>query len=449
MSSKGGCACRQRVSVAGRPEHLHTRRGTRLLRRVSGQKGFTDARAVRWPPPGTNISGPVHERPKRETGANKGKRDHETLPSVLRLEPRMSVSTLSRARGLQLRSVRIPPVMFVALLCLAVAGLADAVLPHEKGISGDEPFYVRMATHPGAAHSFPYAYRIAVPWLVHALPFSHVVSFQLLALVAIAASGAALYALMGEFDIPGQLAGALAVGLAVSPTLLVALLRHGRNIDPATILVMILGCLFIVRRQRLALALTLLIGVAVKETTLFLIPFAYAVWAERLVDLDALRDLALVSAAPIAGYIALRVSIPAIGSQYVPGYAGSFLHIRLEILHKAFSGIELRRLAYTYGPLWVVAPLALRNFSFARRGLVLVAVCVMAMTVSYDAQRVIFLAAPIFYVAAAFVLKHRRRAALATVIALLAVDVGYAVYMQVRGVRHGLDTNPAGAIPIR
>ncbi len=334
----------------------------------------------------------------------------------------------------------------VGLLCLVIAGVADALLRHEKGISGDEPFYVRMATHPGAPHSFPYAYRIAVPWLVHALPFSQAVSFQLQALVLIAASGAALYVLMREFGIPVWLACALAVGFAVSPTLLVALLRHGRSVDPATILVMILGCLFIVRRQKVALAVTLLIGVAVKETSLFLIPFAYAVWAQRPVDRDALRDVALVSVAPIAGYIAVRMSISAIGSQYTPEFTGSFLHVRLDVLRQAFSGTEPRRLAYTYGPLWIAAPLALLSVPFARRGLVLVAVCVLAMTVSYDSPRIIFLAAPVFYVAAALAVQHRRRLALATVIALLAVDLGYAVYMQAYGVQHGLDNN--GTSPI-
>lgn len=209
---------------------------------------------------------------------------------------------------------------------------------------------------------------------------------------------------------------------------------------------MILGCLFIVRRQKLALAVTILIGVAVKETSLFLIPFAYAVWAQRPVDRQALRDVTLVAAAPIAGYIALRLSISAIGDQYTPGYTGSFLHIRLEVFRRAFSGTERRRLAYTYGPLWVAAPLALLSVPFARRGLVLIALCLIAMTVSYDAQRIIFLAAPVFYVAAALVVEHRRRLALATVIALLAVDISYAVYMQVHGVQHGLDTNPVSPI---
>jgi hypothetical protein len=71
------------------------------------------------------------------------------------------------------------------------------------------------------------------------------------------------------------------------------------------------------------------------------------------------------------------------------------------------------------------------------------------MTVSFDSQRIIFLAAPVFYVAGALAVQHRRRLALATVIALLAVDLGYAAYMQVDGVQHGLDNSGASPIPYR
>jgi hypothetical protein len=337
----------------------------------------------------------------------------------------------------------------VALLCLAVAGIADAVLRHERGITGDEPFYVRMATHPAGPHSFPYADRIAVPWLVHILPFSQVVSFQLIALLAIAATGGALYALIRDFQVSARLAGALALGFAVSPNLLVVLLRHGRSIDPATTLVMVLGCLFIVRRHELALALTILVGVAVKETSLFLIPFAYAVWAERLIDRSALRDVALVAAAPIAGYIVLRVAVSAVGGQYTPGYGGSFLKARIDVFRQVLTVGQLKRVAYAFGPLWLLAPFALRTLPFARRGLVLVALCVIAMTVSFDAGRIIFLAAPVFYVAAASVVEHRRRLALVTVVALFALDIGYAVYMQYHGVQYGLDTTLPSPIPVQ
>jgi hypothetical protein len=134
--------------------------------------------------------------------------------------------------------------------------------------------------------------------------------------------------------------------------------------------------------------------------------------------------------------------------QYTPGYTGSFLKVRVDVFRQVFTGVELRRLAYAFGPLWLVAPFALRNLPFARRGLVLVALCVIAMSVSFDAGRIIFLAAPVFYVAAAFVLEHRHRLALLTVVALFALDIGYAVYMQTYGVEHGIDSTVSSRIPV-
>jgi hypothetical protein len=309
-----------------------------------------------------------------------------------------------------------------------------------------------MAVHPGGPHNFPYAYRVAVPWLVHILPFSELVSFTGLSWLGIAASGAVLYALLEEFAIEPRLAAALAVGFVLSPTLLVVLVRNGRSIDPASVLVMLLGCLFVVRRQLPALALTLLIGVAVRESTLFLIPFAYAVWARHLVDPDALRDVAVTCALPVALYLVLRTSIDAVGRQYIPGYTGPFLKARIDLLRTAFSGgtlpTELRRLAYTYGPVWLAAPFALRNVRYVRCGLIVVALCVVSMTFAFDWGRIIFLAAPIFFVAAATVVRHRRRLALALVITLFALDVGYGIYLQAYGVQHGIDQSVGRNIPV-
>jgi hypothetical protein len=53
----------------------------------------------------------------------------------------------------------------------------------------------------------------------------------------------------------------------------------------------------------------------------------------------------------------------------------------------------------------------------------------------------IFFAASVFYVASAHVIAPRRRLAVLTVAALFALDVGYALYMHVDGVQHGLDRN--------
>ena len=349
-------------------------------------------------------------------------------------------------------TARVPASVLVGSGCFVLVALVDAVIRHESRLTGDEPFYERMATHPGGPHNFPYAYRVGVPWLVHVLPFSHAASFTLISLLAIGAGAGALYALLVEFGAGPRLAAGLCVGFAISPNLLAALVRHGRDVDPVSVLVMILGTLLIVRRQRFALAVTLLLGITVRESTVFLVPFAYAVWAERLFDRDALRDTVLCAALPVAAYVALRLSIDAVGRQFEPGYSGPFFTARWDMIRTALSGgnapVELRRLAYAYGPLWLVAPFALRDLRFARRGLVLVALCVASMTYAYDWGRIIFLAAPVFYVASAHVLRGRRRLAIATVIVLLAVDVGYGIYLQAYGVRHGLDTTITRRIPV-
>src|SRR5207245_2025684 len=70
---------------------------------------------------------------------------------------------------------------------------------------------------------------------------------------------------------------------------------------------------------------------------------------------------------------------------------------------------EARRMFTVFGPLWLIAPLALRDMSYARRGLALVLMSLVAMTFALDWGRMILLAAPVFYPAAAHVLAKRRR----------------------------------------
>jgi hypothetical protein len=356
-------------------------------------------------------------------------------------------------RRIARRPVAVGRAMLVGAGCLAVAIALNALLIHQVGTSGDEPYYSRIANHPAGPHNFPYAFRVGVPYLVHALPFSHSFSWELVALVCAGAAGGALFALLREFEIDQRLAAWLALAFTISPPILVVLLRNGREVDVAAILLITLGCLFIVRRQRLALGLTLLVATTIHESCLFLIPLAYAVWAERLLDARAAKDLALVATVPVILYVYLRSSIVAVGEQYQPGYGGAFFSQRVDVIRDALKGdgwaTELRRMAIVYGPLWLAAPLALKRLGFARRGLVMVALCAGSMTFAFDWGRMIFFAAPVFYVAGAYALRDRRRLAIAAVAALLALDLGYAVYMQVHGVRHGLDsTAPPARGPV-
>lgn len=330
-------------------------------------------------------------------------------------------------------------------LCLLAAGLASLLVRHQTGLSGDEPYYERMAVHPGGPHNFPYAFRVGLPLLVHLLPLPHRSGWELLALLAAGVAGGALFALVRRHGLGAVPAAVLCVAFALSPPVLVILLRNGRGVDVAAIAVVSLGCLCIVTRQRLALALVLLAGATVHESCLFVIPLAYALWARRPLDRAALRDTVLVAAAPLVLYLLLRSSIVAVGERYQPGYTGPFLQARVDVWRDALEHggwlREIRRLALDYGPLWLVAPLAVGRLPFARRGLVLMALCLAATTFALDWGRIFFFAAPVLYVSAAWVLRHRRRLLAVTIGLLLAMDLGYAIYMQVHGVTHGLNSS--------
>ena len=127
---------------------------------------------------------------------------------------------------------------------------------------------------------------------------------------------------------------------------------------------------------------------------------------------------------------------------------GSAIALVLAAFSSGTLPTELRRLAYAYGPVWLAAPFALRSVRYVRCGLIIVALCLVSMTFAFDWGRIIFLAAPILFVAAATVVRHRRRLALALVITLFALDVGYGIYLQAYGVQHGIDQSVGRNIPV-
>jgi len=325
-------------------------------------------------------------------------------------------------------------------VAIGVAGtlaimLLDALVRDEPTPRGDDLIYERMAQDPSAPHTYVFAYRIAVPWLVHVLPFDHEVSFSVIAWICSGAAGAALFLLLERLGTSRRVSVALAFVLVLSPPLLVASLRQGRNPDPLTVLVMVTGALFIVARCPKALAVTMLIGALNRESALFLGPLAYAAWADRPWDRAALLRAAAVTAPALMAFAALRLTIPTVGREQVPGYGQSLLGGRLEVLERGLSspGVEARRL---------LAPLALRDFWFARRGLVLVALCLVAMTFALDWGRIAFIAAPVVYAAAAWTLDRRPRLIVPALAACAVLIFGYAAYMQITGVDNIIEQSP-------
>ncbi len=323
------------------------------------------------------------------------------------------------------------------LLLIADALVRDAGVPR-----GDDQVYELMAEEPFATHSFPFAYRFLVPTVVHVLPFGHTFSFSLLAWLSSAAAGTVAYVLMRRFGVRPWLAAALALCLVTCPQLFVVSLRQGRNVDPETVLVMMAGGLAIADRRPLALGLVIALGATIRESALFLIPFAYAYWATRPVDGEALKRVAVAGLPGLAVYVAIRTGIPTTRNGY-----GKALDIVKQVVDD--PQVELRRIFIAFGPLWFAAPFALRDLRYARAGLALFACCVFSFLFVRDWGRVVLLAAPVVYVAAAHVLNDRRRLAIAAVAAFVALDVGYAVYMQAHGVEANIINGPAPAYPVR
>jgi hypothetical protein len=316
---------------------------------------------------------------------------------------------------------------------------------------GDDLIYERMAQHPFDAHTFPFAYRIGLPWLVHVLPLSHTLSFELLAYAAAGGAAAFAFLLMRRLDAPRGLAAGLALALAISPPMLIVGLREGRNTDAITMLFMMAATLFAVERRPRALAVTLLGGVLFREAVLFVIPFAYALWATRAWDAGAARRTALVGAPALLALLALHLTIPSVGRALVPGYGDSLLGGRVSVVESGLHSLltEARRMLSIYGPLWVAAPFALASSRFARRGLVLVACSLVSMTFALDWGRMIFLSAPAFYPAGAHTLTRYPRWRVPALIALALLILGYAIYMDHSGVRHGIVENPPPPYPVR
>jgi len=205
---------------------------------------------------------------------------------------------------------------------------------------------------------------------------------------------------------------------------------------------MLVGGLAIADRRPLALGITVAVGATIRESALFLIPFAYAYWAVRPLDRLALRQTAAVAVPGVAVYVAIRTGIPTTPNRY-----GSASEILDEVI--AAPQVELRRMFISFGPLWFAAPFALKDLRYARAGLVLVACCVASFMFARDWGRIVLLAAPVAYVAAGHVLTDRRRLAIAAVVAFAALDVGYAVYMQVHGVEANIVNGPAPSYPVR
>lgn len=339
----------------------------------------------------------------------------------------------------------------LAVAAAAALALLAALMPKEGAPHGDDLIYEDIARNPFGTHTFPFGLRFGLPLLVHVLPLGGPSAFLLLAILCAGGATAFAYLLMRELGGGATLAASLAVLMCLSPPFLVVILRHGRNTDIATVLLMLAATYFAVRRRYWQLAVTMLVGVTVREAVLFIAPLAYALWATCPLDRDAALRALAVTVPALGAYLAIRLGFHTVGEAQVPGYTGSLVRERVRVIELGLRTPvqEARRAIGVYGPLWLVAPLALSGMRFARRGLVLVALCLVSMTFALDWGRMILLAAPVFYPAAAWTLERHPRFQRPAVAAFALLIAAYAIYMAHSGVRTGIVEAGPPPYPVR
>src|SRR4051794_33677002 len=81
----------------------------------------------------------------------------------------------------------------IGVTATVALALLDALVRDEPAPKGDDLIYERMAQDPTAPHTFVFAYRIAVPWLDHVLPFGHTISFNAIAWICSRAAGGVVF----------------------------------------------------------------------------------------------------------------------------------------------------------------------------------------------------------------------------------------------------------------
>jgi len=141
------------------------------------------------------------------------------------------------------------------------------------GRAGDHHVYLLMATtHAFSFHIAPYCWRVVVPLAARSLPFDAQTDFEVIAFAAVSLTGAAVYFLVARLGFSPARAGAsmvlyFSLGWATKYNL-----RDFWLTDGAAILFVVLALLCLLTRRWALLTLVLAVGVAVKESVIFVAP---------------------------------------------------------------------------------------------------------------------------------------------------------------------------------
>lgn len=186
--------------------------------------------------------------------------------------------------------------------------LSERQLMESVGLDGAT--YLYMAQHRLDYHLAPFCWRILVPWLAYLLPFGYWNNFLFLSFFSLITVGYLTYLLARAFGATSLAAASAVLVVFTSGWLGGFLVKHVVNVDlPA--LAFILGAAYTAyRRQETWFALLLAIGVAAKESVIFVAPLYYTFHARSVVDVPLLRQSILLTLPAIGVLAGIRLFIP-------------------------------------------------------------------------------------------------------------------------------------------
>jgi hypothetical protein len=300
--------------------------------------------------------------------------------------------------GTLLRDFEARPQWMRALLLAAVCLLLTFVLSVRTSVftpnspDWSQPYdhhkYIYMAEQPvGSFHINPTCWRIAVPLLVGELPLPTLTGFRVQTFVFIALTGLLLYFVLqaAGYSTASALLG-IVMFYAYGPATKL-LLADPYSPDPASFVFSLAALYFLLKERDIPLALTLALGVTVKETIVLLIPLIYTIRAQRVLDWRLFSRTILVALPALAVLFAIRAWIPAYNTvdSYVAqmGHQLSDVHLGTAIFNfrDAFGRVMAFRLQDTpvnilreltfgsVGLLWVLPFFGMRAVASGERTL--------------------------------------------------------------------------------
>ncbi len=250
------------------------------------------------------------------------------------------------ARSLSVTVVTLVCAMFVFVLARSVDPMTST---HPAfGAGGDHMQYIAMAEEPGGLYQAPFCFRVLTPTLARLMPFGHADSFYFLTVIFLVGAGVLVYYIV--FETAGDR------GLALAGIALFYSLSAGAKFclydfwltEPALFFFSALSLYLLLRKHDIWFSITLAVAVLAKESALFLLPLAYTIRAESLLDKKAAAHALAIAVLPVAVYFGVRTAVPSFPQ---PSPAELFSMIGLERMSAGLTGFFRGGTVGTWGVL--------------------------------------------------------------------------------------------------